>query len=836
MERDYRKVSKNNGLKCQEKNNLHYRMYKCGRNWLFAGLFSLTVFGATTLTGHADEVTPVTQSNETATVSDKGTTASAVTLKSSSDSTGANTSSVASTVASDASQSNQNSQGVEASSTRGTQAATSATSQSVKTTNLGDASDTDIASAKQSAAKNYATTGQPQEITAVSADSTPANSEDITTASQLATAKTPSGDPVASVDGQSYYYSGTSTTLNIVKHYANGPLAGWSSSPSGAVPLTMPGVPVINASTIFAQFPVTKLSGGADAAAVLQSQGFGRAVEYLYNPQGDIVTQQLPVHVESVTYADGSAVDINHLKFSDTIPGRIQNDFQALPNTVYAFLTVDLEADGENYRTVKTVTIPIADQKPVINAAQGLTMTQRANSADITTLLGATATDAEDGPLDVSVTDTNLKQDTPGVYKVILSATDKNGVTTTTTSTVTVTAKPEIVIPVQYEDEATGATVHPETDAVTNYDTAGAINTYLVDGYTLTSEVLNMSDTSGKAKSVVADFTTNKLNYYSDLNGQGEVVATQSLNDLTSDKWAAMGINQSKAGTIYLGYGDSPKDIVSGYNTANSIGSIKFLYTKDATTTPTDDAQTKTAVPDAVSVTPDNYYDNTKTGTPTGGDDQFKTAVPDAISVTPDNYYDNTKTDTSTGEGVYVKKAVPEGVSVTWNEYYDNTKTNTPTGGPQVKTEVPTGTNTTVPDGNPGNGTGTSTGVDGGTATTAAGDTGSATNGGNGLTTNAAGDTSSQQSAGMVPTSEAGNGGASTIHGAVAGGTATGTINGNGLANGNGEATQNTLPQTNESSASTLVMLGVGMTIMEATLAYGVTRRKRHGSDHESLY
>ncbi|WP_203652274.1 hypothetical protein, partial [Secundilactobacillus yichangensis] len=94
------------------------------------------------------------------------------------------------------------------------------------------------------------------------------------------------------------------------------------------------------------------------------------------------------------------------------------------------------------------------------------------------------------------------------------------------------------------------------------------------------------------------------------------------------------------------------------------------------------------------------------------------------------------------------------------------------TTGTTTQTTTSTTTGTAVPGGNTGNGTGTtSTGVDGGTATTAAGDTGSATTGGDGLTTDAAGDTSSQQSAGMVPTSEAGNGGASTIHEAVAGGT-----------------------------------------------------------------
>ena len=51
----------------------------------------------------------------------------------------------------------------------------------------------------------------------------------------------------------------------------------------------------------------------------------------------------------------------------------------------------------------------------------------------------------------------------------------------------------------------------------------------------------------------------------------------------------------------------------------------------------------------------------------------------------------------------------------------------------------------------------------------------------------------------------------------------------NGSSTNNGQAT---LPQTDESASSdsALVMVGAGMTIMAATLAYGATRRKRHGT------
>ncbi|GAX07981.1 mucus-binding protein precursor, LPXTG-motif cell wall anchor [Secundilactobacillus silagincola] len=167
-------------------------------------------------------------------------------------------------------------------------------------------------------------------------------------------------------------------------------------------------------------------------------------------------------------------------------------------------------------------------------------------------------------------------------------------------------------------------------------------------------------------------------------------------------------------------------------------------------------------------------------------------------------------------------------------------------GGTTTQTTTSTITGTAVPGGNTGNGngTGTSTGTDGdtGTSTGVDGGTGVTTTpgGDNGLVTEAGGATATDTEGGMVPTSEAGNGGASTIHEAVAGGTAVDATNGNGVTTGNGKAAaQGTLPQTNETSTSALVMLGVGMTIMEATLAYGITRRKRHDSDdndHESLY
>lgn len=64
---------------------------------------------------------------------------------------------------------------------------------------------------------------------------------------------------------------------------------------------------------------------------------------------------------------------------------------------------------------------------------------------------------------------------------------------------------------------------------------------------------------------------------------------------------------------------------------------------------PDTDPQVKTEVGDAVSVTPDDYYDNTVQGTLPDTDPQVKTQVGDAIFVTPEDYYDNSNNDFENG-------------------------------------------------------------------------------------------------------------------------------------------------------------------------------------------
>ncbi|WP_054722931.1 LPXTG cell wall anchor domain-containing protein [Lacticaseibacillus nasuensis] len=44
------------------------------------------------------------------------------------------------------------------------------------------------------------------------------------------------------------------------------------------------------------------------------------------------------------------------------------------------------------------------------------------------------------------------------------------------------------------------------------------------------------------------------------------------------------------------------------------------------------------------------------------------------------------------------------------------------------------------------------------------------------------------------------------------------------------------LPSTGDQDSTKLVMLGLGVTIMDAVLAYGMIRRKREHEDSRSLY
>ncbi|NLR19621.1 KxYKxGKxW signal peptide domain-containing protein, partial [Lactobacillus sp. LC28-10] len=97
MEKDYRKISKNNNLGKQEKEHLHYRMYKAKKSWLFAGMFMLGLLSvsspakadtqqATVDTNQADANTTSASTNTADDVN-----ASSVALKSASNSANSST-------------------------------------------------------------------------------------------------------------------------------------------------------------------------------------------------------------------------------------------------------------------------------------------------------------------------------------------------------------------------------------------------------------------------------------------------------------------------------------------------------------------------------------------------------------------------------------------------------------------------------------------------------------------------------------------------------------------------------------------------------------------------
>ncbi|WP_179394526.1 mucin-binding protein [Lacticaseibacillus absianus] len=120
-------------------------------------------------------------------------------------------------------------------------------------------------------------------------------------------------------------------------------------------------------------------------------------------------------------------------------------------------------------------------------------------------------------------------------------------------------------------------------------------------------------------------------------------------------------------------------------------------YKKNATGQVGDgDVQVKTQVPEGVSVTQEDYYNNLTPGGVDGGV-QVKTQVPEGVSVTQEDYYNNL-TPGGVDGGVQVKTQVPEGVSVAQEDYYNNLTPGGVDGGVQVKTQVPDGVSVTQED------------------------------------------------------------------------------------------------------------------------------------------
>lgn len=107
---------------------------------------------------------------------------------------------------------------------------------------------------------------------------------------------------------------------------------------------------------------------------------------------------------------------------------------------------------------------------------------------------------------------------------------------------------------------------------------------------------------------------------------------------------------------------------------------------------PNTDPQIRTQVPDAVSVSQADYYDNTAKGEEPDTDPQIRTEVPGtAPSVSQEDYYDNTAEGEEPDTDPQIRTEVPDTApSVTPDDYYDNTaKGQEPDTDPQIRTEVP---------------------------------------------------------------------------------------------------------------------------------------------------
>jgi LPXTG-motif cell wall-anchored protein len=124
-------------------------------------------------------------------------------------------------------------------------------------------------------------------------------------------------------------------------------------------------------------------------------------------------------------------------------------------------------------------------------------------------------------------------------------------------------------------------------------------------------------------------------------------------------------------------------------NTYNNI-TVNYVYEVDPIGDPTADPQTRTQSDLDLTVTPKDYYDNTKPGQVDAGVlVKTKVQVPDAVSVTPADYYNNTQAG-QVADGVLVKTKVqvPDAVSVTPADYYDNTQPGQVADGVLVKAKV----------------------------------------------------------------------------------------------------------------------------------------------------
>lgn len=175
----------------------HYKMYKSGRKWMFAGLTAVTLLTATGAVAHADETQQQTSNNATE-----------VTANTNSNSNNTD-SSAADTVASQSANTSNNSEVISA----------TVAASNVKVT---------------SAAVSAASAATPTVASASSASSTPASATSSAVAPQSATASAnttaayAAQAPASSVDLNSLHFSNNSRSQQFIQSVAQGAIDGWN--------------------------------------------------------------------------------------------------------------------------------------------------------------------------------------------------------------------------------------------------------------------------------------------------------------------------------------------------------------------------------------------------------------------------------------------------------------------------------------------------------------------------------------------------------------------------------------------------------------------------------
>lgn len=176
----------------------HYKMYKSGRKWMFAGLTAVSLIGATGVVAHADEQTPTTAAEETA-------------------QSGANnkqnqsSSAVSSSAASSSANSNTDSSAVASDST----SAVSAASQVAASANVASAT-----SAASSASHQLEVTSDSKQNTLVVKPTAKATA---TTTAALAAQKA----TTPQVDLNSLHFSNNAHSQQFIESVAPGAISGW---------------------------------------------------------------------------------------------------------------------------------------------------------------------------------------------------------------------------------------------------------------------------------------------------------------------------------------------------------------------------------------------------------------------------------------------------------------------------------------------------------------------------------------------------------------------------------------------------------------------------------